>query len=484
MNAFKRLLLILTSMAIMLTACGCSFEAVNKSSDDTPATTTTAEATTSATTTTPATTTTAPVTTTTVATTEEEPVALDMNLVMGSVVNGVYVNEYFDISFSPALTWSFYDDDAIYEWNDIDPSSITSDEDRQEALSQIEMLTLGYSVDLATNENVTFYADNLNLRWNGNLITSAEQYAQIDMQAHDDYTFGDLEEITIGSHEYVYVMGSHYYDDDQYYVYRTLMYRLVDDFIFCIGIYTFSIDEPPVEEILTWFSGATTPSEAATPATTTTAATTTTPATTTTKATTTTPATTTTKATTTTAAPEKELSVDDIFGQVKNGAYVNENLDFSFDPSSKWTINVDHKYYDGTIYSTDSEVPEALANYKHVFAFDADNEYGTSGVYMVVYYVGYDSSYDARSLIESDIEYYSEQDNTTVGELEAVKIGSNTYYSFYYESYNSTYGSTSCVRNMARRVGDYMYYITIMTVADSSFSTPMDDILSWISDAN
>ncbi|MCD7847423.1 MAG: hypothetical protein LUG49_05280 [Oscillospiraceae bacterium] len=435
MRVLKRLLLILTSLTIMLTTCACSFESTGSSDDDDSEVT---EATTTA----------SPIVTTTGTSAEEaeESDELDMDLVMGSIVDGVYVNEYFDFSFAPGSTWYFYDDDELLEDMGIEVSTL---DERQEALSEQQLLTTSIAYDSVTSESVYTYAENMDILYNGNTYT-LEQYAQRDVDAFDYYTFSDMTEITIGSYEYLYMLGSRKHEDG-YVVYAGFVYKKVDNYIFTAIITTFNVDVNTVDDIISWMSDADTPSTLAY-----------------------------------SSDVMENYTMSDIMGYVsEDGVYINEYFDFSFAPPSTWAFYTDDELLedmgiDPDSITTDEEREDVLSQIqllKPAIATDLTTINSVDMYAENLNMITNGDQYDEYYYAENDRENFEEQGVTFSSNPAAVTIGSHRYLLM-----TGEYGNSNKLTFLYRRVGDYMFTIMIWTY--NGYNIIPDDIIERMSDAD
>lgn len=224
MSTLRRLLLILTSLAVMLATCACSLGTVTNDEDEasTPEATTTA-----------ATTAEASTSATTAATTEaedEEP-EVDFGKILESVEDGVYINEYFDVSFMPGSTWFFYDDDQLLEFMDINSDSITTDEQRLEVLSELQVVYCAMSVDLTTGANIIMEVEDLTFSPNGTCY-DAPTYAEFNANQFElsGYTIESIDTITVGSNEYSRVVCTIVSEGLE--ITQELLFKRVDDYMF------------------------------------------------------------------------------------------------------------------------------------------------------------------------------------------------------------------------------------------------------------
>ena len=127
---------------------------------------------------------------------------LDMNVVMGTVSDGVYTNEYAELTFSPTSDWTFYDDSSLYEMMDISEDSVDTESRKQNVLSRTQTLYTMMAMDeIGANLIVGF--ENLTLSTDGTSY-SGEDYANelVAQCTASGYTFGDITTTTIGGNTY------------------------------------------------------------------------------------------------------------------------------------------------------------------------------------------------------------------------------------------------------------------------------------------
>ncbi|MCC8131298.1 MAG: hypothetical protein LUC38_05240 [Oscillospiraceae bacterium] len=160
---------------------------------------------------------------------------LDMDLLMGSVSDGVYTNEYADFTFSPGSDWTFYDDSALYEMMDISEDSVDTESKRQNVLSRVQTLYTAMAMDeIGANLIVGF--ENLTLSTDGTSY-SGEDYANelVAQCTASGYTFGDVTTIEIGGNTYYEAVGT--IVESGYDMTQAFLVRRIDDYM-CFLIIT------------------------------------------------------------------------------------------------------------------------------------------------------------------------------------------------------------------------------------------------------
>ncbi len=160
---------------------------------------------------------------------------LDMNVVMGSVSDGVYTNEYAELTFSPASDWTFYDDSSLYEMMDISEDSVDTESRKQNVLSRTQTLYTMMAMDeIGANLIVGF--ENLTLSTDGTSY-SGEDYANelVAQCAASGYTFGDITTTTIGGNTYYQAVGT--VEESGYDMIQAFLVRRIDDYM-CFLIIT------------------------------------------------------------------------------------------------------------------------------------------------------------------------------------------------------------------------------------------------------
>ncbi len=160
---------------------------------------------------------------------------LDMNVVMGSVSDGVYTNEYAELTFSPTSDWTFYDDSSLYEMMDISEDSVNTESRRQNVLSRTQTLYTMMAMDeIGANLIVGF--ENLTLSTDGTSY-SGEDYANelVAQCTASGYTFGDITTTTIGGNTYYQAVGT--VEESGYDMIQAFLVRRIDDYM-CFLIIT------------------------------------------------------------------------------------------------------------------------------------------------------------------------------------------------------------------------------------------------------
>ena len=161
---------------------------------------------------------------------------LDMNTVMGSVSDGVYTNEYADLTFSPGSDWTFYDDSELLEMMDISESSVDTESKRQNILSRVQTLYTAMALD-EVGANIIIGFENLTLSTDGTSY-SAEDYANeiVAQCTESGYTFGDVVAIEIGGNTYYEAVGS--VEESGYDMTQAFLARRIGDYMCFIIITT------------------------------------------------------------------------------------------------------------------------------------------------------------------------------------------------------------------------------------------------------
>ena len=160
---------------------------------------------------------------------------LDMNVVMGSVSDGVYTNEYAELTFSPTSDWTFYDDSSLYEMMDISEDSVDTESRKQNVLSRTQTLYTMMAMDeIGANLIVGF--ENLTLSTDGTSY-SGEDYANelVAQCTASGYTFGDITTTTIGGNTYYQAVGA--VEESGYDMTQAFLVRRIDDYM-CFLIIT------------------------------------------------------------------------------------------------------------------------------------------------------------------------------------------------------------------------------------------------------
>ncbi|MCD7784158.1 MAG: efflux RND transporter permease subunit [Oscillospiraceae bacterium] len=161
---------------------------------------------------------------------------LDMNTVMGSVTDGVYVNEYADLTFSPGSDWTFYGDSELLEMMDVSEDSVDTESKRQNILSRVQTLYTTMAMD-EVGANIIIGFENLTLSTDGTSY-SAEDYAEalVEQCTASGYTFGDITTVEIGGNTYYKAVGS--IEESGYDMTQAFLVRRIDDYMCFIIITT------------------------------------------------------------------------------------------------------------------------------------------------------------------------------------------------------------------------------------------------------
>ncbi|MCD8005782.1 MAG: hypothetical protein LUF29_02245 [Oscillospiraceae bacterium] len=171
---------------------------------------------------------------------------LDMDLVMGSVSDGVYTNEYAGLTFSPTSDWSFYDESELLEMMDISEDSVDTASKRQNVLSRVQTLYTAMAMD-EIGANIIFGFENLTLSTDGTTYTSSDYAEALVTQCTESgYTFGDITTIEIGGNTYYEAVGT--IEESGYNMTQAFLVRRIDDYMCFIIIttiddYTIAPDE-------------------------------------------------------------------------------------------------------------------------------------------------------------------------------------------------------------------------------------------------
>ncbi|MCD7847424.1 MAG: hypothetical protein LUG49_05285 [Oscillospiraceae bacterium] len=459
MRKFKRFLLILTAFTVMLTTCACSFDSEDSDEVETEATTTqvviatqeaTTETTTTAEETTSATTTTKPsiaMTTTTATEAEEPEEATDMNLVMGSVVDGVYINEYFDYSFAIPDTWYFVDDDELMEEMEIDPDDVASESARQEILSETRLLYISMSYDMESNAHVYTYAENMNLVSQGSQYT-AEIAAKNEKNTllNSGYSVGSVVATTIGSNAY-YTFDATREHEDGYTIQVTMFFRKSGDYMLTIMVCTYDDEDADASEIISWMSDADNLVD-----------------------------------------PSVEtLDMHDVMGSVRNGVYTNDYFDFSFVPAGPtWSFYSDDEileenYIDPDDVSTEEEWQEALSEKQLLLTCVVYDLSTNQNLYMYAENMDILRNGSLYTLEQYALRDAADFDNYTFGDFDEVTIGSSEYLRMTGTRLHDD-GYTVYKTFLYKQVDNYIFTVIITTFSVSSPSA--DAIITWMGDAN
>lgn len=171
---------------------------------------------------------------------------LDMDVVMGSVSDGVYTNEYAELTFSPGSDWTFYDDSSLYEMMDISEDSVDTESRRQNVLSRTQTLYTMMAMD-EIGANLIIGFENLTLSTDGTSYSSEDYANELVAQCTaSGYTFGDVTTITIGGNTYYQAVGT--VEESGYDMIQAFLVRRIDDYmcfliITTIDGYTVTTDE-------------------------------------------------------------------------------------------------------------------------------------------------------------------------------------------------------------------------------------------------
>ncbi len=161
---------------------------------------------------------------------------LDMDIVMGTVSDGVYTNEYADLTFSPGSDWTFYDDSELLEMMDVSESSVDTESKRQNILSRVQTLYTAMAMD-EVGANIIIGFENLTLSTDGTSYTG-EDYAEalVAQCIESGYTFGDITTIEIGDNTYYEAVGT--VEESGYDMTQAFLVRRIDDYMCFIIITT------------------------------------------------------------------------------------------------------------------------------------------------------------------------------------------------------------------------------------------------------
>ncbi len=168
---------------------------------------------------------------------------LDMDTVMGSVSDGVYTNEYADLTFSPTSDWTFYDESYLLDMMDISEDSVNTESKRQNVLSRVQTLYTAMAMD-EIGANIIIGFENLTMSTDGTSYTAEDYANEIVAQCTESgYTFGDVTTIEIGGNTYYEAIGS--VVESGYDMTQAFLARRIDDYM-CFIIIT-TIDGYTVE---------------------------------------------------------------------------------------------------------------------------------------------------------------------------------------------------------------------------------------------
>ncbi len=161
---------------------------------------------------------------------------LDMDTVMGSVSDGVYTNEYADLSFSPTSDWTFYDESYLLDMMDISEDSVNTESKRQNVLSRVQTLYTAMAMD-EIGANIIIGFENLTMSTDGTSYTAEDYANEIVAQCTESgYTFGDVTTIEIGGNTYYEAIGS--VVESGYDMTQAFLARRIDDYMCFIIITT------------------------------------------------------------------------------------------------------------------------------------------------------------------------------------------------------------------------------------------------------
>ncbi|MCD7823421.1 MAG: hypothetical protein LUG86_05320 [Oscillospiraceae bacterium] len=171
---------------------------------------------------------------------------LDMDTVMGSVSDGIYVNEYAELTFSPTSDWTFYDESDLLDMMDISEDSVDTESKRQNVLSRVQTLYTAMAMD-EIGANIIIGFENLTLSTDGTSYSASDYTSEIVAQCTElGYTFGDITTIEIGGNTYYEAIGT--VEESGYDMTQAFLARRIDDYMCFIIIttidgYTVSPDE-------------------------------------------------------------------------------------------------------------------------------------------------------------------------------------------------------------------------------------------------